>query len=102
MRLSGKKAIVTGAANGIGRAIFLRFVEEGAAVVGVDQDEMGLNETVSNVTDPNAKVYKYVCDVSSKKSVKFTLTTNPDTEYSDLISEVPIALSVDKTIRVGS
>ncbi len=56
MRLSRKKAIVTGAANGIGRAIFLRFVEEGAAVVGVDQDEMGLNETVSNVTDPNAKV----------------------------------------------
>ncbi len=70
MRLSCKKAIVTGAANGIGRAIFLRFVEEGAAVVGVDQDEMGLNETISNVTDPNAKVYKYVCDVSSKKSVE--------------------------------
>ena len=70
MRLSRKKAIITGAANGIGRAIFLRFVEEGATVVGVDQDEMGLDETISRVTDPNAQVYKYVCDVSSKKSVE--------------------------------
>ena len=70
MRLSRKKAIITGAANGIGRAIFLRFVEEGAMVVGVDQDEMGLDETISRVTDPSAQVYKYVCDVSSKKSVE--------------------------------
>lgn len=42
-RLSGKVAIVTGAAGGIGSAIARRFVEEGAQVVLTDilEDEIG-------------------------------------------------------------
>jgi NAD(P)-dependent dehydrogenase (short-subunit alcohol dehydrogenase family) len=38
-RLEGKRAIVTGAANGIGRAIALRLASEGASVVLADVDE---------------------------------------------------------------
>ena len=38
-RLAGKRAIVTGAANGIGRAIALRLASEGARVVLADVDE---------------------------------------------------------------
>ena len=38
-RLAGKRAIVTGAANGIGRAIALRLASEGARVVIADVDE---------------------------------------------------------------
>jgi S-adenosylhomocysteine hydrolase len=37
-RLSGKVAIVSGAANGIGKAISLRFAEEGAWVLVTDID----------------------------------------------------------------
>jgi meso-butanediol dehydrogenase / (S,S)-butanediol dehydrogenase / diacetyl reductase len=36
MRLSGKLAIVTGSAVGLGRAVAARFAQEGAAVVAVD------------------------------------------------------------------
>jgi len=38
--LEGRTALVTGAANGIGRAIAARFVAEGARVVAVDREEL--------------------------------------------------------------
>jgi NAD(P)-dependent dehydrogenase (short-subunit alcohol dehydrogenase family) len=41
MRFSGKRAVVTGGASGIGRATALRLVEEGAFVVVGDVDEAG-------------------------------------------------------------
>lgn len=39
MRLSGKVAVVTGAAAGLGRAVALRFAREGAVVVAADTNE---------------------------------------------------------------
>ena len=41
-RFAGCRALVTGAANGVGDAIATRLVSEGAHVVGVDIDEDGL------------------------------------------------------------
>ena len=39
---AGKKAIVTGAAGGIGEAIVAQLVAEGAHVAGIDRDAAGL------------------------------------------------------------
>jgi len=60
-RLAGKRALVTAAAAGIGRAIALTFAAEGADVLATDIDEAGLaalgptlRTRVLDVTDPTA------------------------------------------------
>jgi glucose 1-dehydrogenase len=51
MRLSGKRALVTGAAFGNGRAMALRFAQEGADVVIADVDDARAEETASMVRE---------------------------------------------------
>jgi len=48
-RLAGKRAIVTGAGSGIGRAAALLFAAEGAAVLAVDRSEAAVRQTVAEV-----------------------------------------------------
>lgn len=48
-KLDGRVAVVTGAANGIGRAIAVRLAEEGADVVVGDIDSAGLDGTVEAI-----------------------------------------------------
>lgn len=48
-RLRGKRAIVTGAGSGIGRAIALRLAEEGARVVISDVDEEAAKKVASEI-----------------------------------------------------
>lgn len=48
-RLSGKAAIVTGGASGIGAAVARRFVEEGAEVLICDRDEAAAVATVARI-----------------------------------------------------
>lgn len=50
-RLSGRVAIVTGAASGLGLATAKRFVAEGAKVVAADRDEALLRELKSELGD---------------------------------------------------
>ena len=64
MRLSGKVALVTGGARGIGRAIVEKFQAEGARTVIADVlDEVG-NQTVNELSK-NGDVAFVHCDVTS-------------------------------------
>ncbi|MEM7765870.1 MAG: SDR family oxidoreductase [Pseudomonadota bacterium] len=67
-RLAGKRAIVTGAASGIGRATTLRFVVEGAQVLAADRDADGLAETAS-IAGPDAALVTQPADAGSAADV---------------------------------
>ena len=64
-RLSGKVAIVTGAAGGMGLATTRLFAEEGARVVATDVQEELLQKEVGAMDSIGEKVIGLVVDVSS-------------------------------------
>lgn len=66
-RLEGKRAIVTGAGNGIGREISLRLASEGARVMLADIDEEAAS-AVANEIDGETLVHK--TDVTSEPEVE--------------------------------
>ena len=64
MSLSGKAALVSGAAGGIGRAIAQALAEAGAAVACCDIDTAGAAETARLVERAGARSLAQRCDVS--------------------------------------
>jgi len=65
-----KIVLVTGGANGIGRATALAFAREGAKVVVADYDDAGGTETVSQVQAAGGEALFVHCDVSQVEEVR--------------------------------
>jgi NAD(P)-dependent dehydrogenase (short-subunit alcohol dehydrogenase family) len=63
-RLAGKSAVITGAANGIGRATAVVFAQEGARIVATDLDEAGLEGLRAELAGKEAECATVVGDVS--------------------------------------
>jgi NAD(P)-dependent dehydrogenase (short-subunit alcohol dehydrogenase family) len=69
-RLKGKNAIITGAANGIGRASALLFTAEGANLVLADVNESDLLKVEKEIKDLGGNVVIRKTDVSSEEEIK--------------------------------
>lgn len=69
MSLESKVAVVTGAANGIGRATTLEFARAGASLVLVDLDEPALAETARAASEAGVQVRECAGDVSRSDDV---------------------------------
>src|SRR5207247_262933 len=67
--LSGRAALITGAASGIGRASALAFASAGASVALLDIDAEGLADTAAAVRATGAHAEVLVADVRDLRAV---------------------------------
>jgi NAD(P)-dependent dehydrogenase (short-subunit alcohol dehydrogenase family) len=69
-RLNGRRAIVTGAGSGIGRASARLFAAEGAAVLVVDRTAAAIEETASLIGKDGGKAIAVAADAGDEAAVK--------------------------------
>lgn len=69
MKLSGKVALITGAAQGIGRGIALRLAKEGADIALVDLNPEKLRHVAEEVQMLGRKASTFVADVGDREQV---------------------------------
>ena len=69
-RLSGRTAVVTGAARGIGAAEAIRLAQDGANVAVLDLSAEACQETVEAIEATGAEALAVACDVSNEEQVE--------------------------------
>jgi len=73
-RFTGRVAVVTGGAGGIGRAVCEGLAAEGAAVAVLDTDEASVAATVDSLrSQPGVRAEGFVADVRDAESVRDTM-----------------------------
>ena len=73
MSLSGKVALVTGASQGIGRAVALRLAKDGAAVALAARNQEKLNELAAEIAAAGGNASAFALDVADEEQVKATV-----------------------------
>lgn len=76
--MRGSVALITGAANGIGRATARRFAAEGARVMLADLDANHLAEAVAQIKKDGGEARSIVTDVSNGAAVKAMILATVD------------------------
>jgi NAD(P)-dependent dehydrogenase (short-subunit alcohol dehydrogenase family) len=77
--LSGRVAVVTGGASGIGRGMAEAFADEGMKLVVADVEEAALEKAVAELESRNAEVIGVRCDVADPESVEALAQKTLDT-----------------------
>src|SRR5579862_3860091 len=70
MSLSGRVAFVTGASQGIGRAIALKLAASGATVAAAARSQEKLTELVNEITASGGKAAAFPLDVGDEEQIK--------------------------------
>ena len=76
MKLTGKYAVVTGAARGIGEAIALRLIEDGIEGIALlDMDEQIVKAAAAKIDPSGKKAFGFKCNVASNEKVASVFTS---------------------------
>ncbi|HWR11892.1 MAG TPA: SDR family NAD(P)-dependent oxidoreductase [Rectinemataceae bacterium] len=68
-RFMGKVAVITGAAQGIGRQIANDMADEGATVIISDINKTDIDATVQEIVAKGGKAFPYLCDISNREQI---------------------------------
>ena len=77
--IAGKRAIVTGASRGVGRAIAVAFAERGAHVVIMARSEEGLKETAALAADAPGTIDILATDLRTPESAEAAILSAAET-----------------------
>eukprot|EP00934_Nitzschia_sp_Nitz4_P004947 Nitzschia sp. Nitz4//scaffold378_size14206//4520//5290//NITZ4_008948-RA/size14206-processed-gene-0.13-mRNA-1//1//CDS//3329549690//4937//frame0 len=100
---SGKVALVTGAASGMGLATAAAFAAAGASVMLADINQDALDAAVHQITEAGGKASSVICDVSDEAQVeamvKATVNTfgGLDMAYNNAGIQAPGASAAEET-----
>jgi NAD(P)-dependent dehydrogenase (short-subunit alcohol dehydrogenase family) len=97
MRLSGKIAVVTGAARGIGFACAKRFAQDGASVMLSDIDAAGLHSSVTALTQEGFDVAGHGTDVADREQIDALIAASAERfgRIDIMLNNAGIALTQD-------
>lgn len=93
----GKIVLVTGAAQGIGSVVAKMFLERGATVIAVDQNEEGLNVLLNQNELNKTRMKMFRLDVSDSATVE-----NMVNHIANEIAPIDILVNVAGVLRMGA
>ncbi|PZM86522.1 MAG: SDR family NAD(P)-dependent oxidoreductase [candidate division SR1 bacterium] len=73
MNLKNMVVLITGASDGIGKAIALRLAQEGTQLALIGRNQENLNKVVEICQKIGAKAQSYVCDIRDTKALENTI-----------------------------
>lgn len=98
--ITGRTALITGAGNGIGRAIALDLARNGAAVVAAGRTVENLEETAAIAEGDGYRIEVQVCDVADAESVAQLARRLQHSEVSILVNNAGVAGPVKDLVSI--